>query len=82
MNNFNYKIFDKKIVIKTKNRLCETSSELVHSDLFKEFLTIAIKQLSERKSRLLIIFKDKTVKSEQINEFIVITCRRCNKDYS
>ncbi len=53
------KINDKKIIIKLKNRVCDTSEELLCSDLFATILTMAVKELSKRKSILLDIFEQK-----------------------
>ena len=52
-------IFDNKMIIKLKNRVCDTSEELLFSDLFEKVLTMSIKNLSKRNSRVLDIFEKK-----------------------
>jgi hypothetical protein len=53
------KIFDRKIVIRLKDRLCETPEELVDSELFERVLKVMLTDLKKRQSRLLDIFNDK-----------------------
>jgi len=51
---------ENKIILRIKDRVCETAEELISSKPFKEFLKIAINSLIERNSILLNIFsKDK-----------------------
>ncbi|MBP2660629.1 MAG: hypothetical protein H6Q69_3661 [Firmicutes bacterium] len=65
------KINDKQIIIKLKNRVCDTSEELLCSDLFATILTMAVKELSKRKSILLDIFDNKDdIKEEDIKILI------------
>lgn len=61
------RISDKKIIIKLKNRVCDTPEEMLSSDLFSRVLTMAVKELSKRNSILLDIFKNKhDIKKEEI----------------
>jgi len=53
------RIFDNKMIVRLKNRVCDTSEELLFSDLFAQVLTLSIKNLSKRNSRLLGIFENK-----------------------
>jgi len=65
------KINDKQIIIKLKNRVCDTSEELLGSDLFATVLTMAVKELSKRKSILLDIFENNhDIKEEDIKLLI------------
>ena len=56
MNPISFKIIDRKIVIKSKGRMCETAEELMSSSLFVEMLERAIDSLLIRRSSLLNIF--------------------------
>lgn len=56
MNGISFRIVDKKVIIKSKGRMCETSEELISCSLFIEILREAIDNLLERKSVLLDIF--------------------------
>lgn len=67
------KINDKKIIIKLKNRVCDTSEELLSSDLFATVLTMAIKELSKRKSILLDIFENKDDIKEEDSKLLIET---------
>jgi hypothetical protein len=61
------RISDKKIIIKLKNRVCDTPEELLSSDLFAKVLTMAVNELSKRNSILLDIFPNKhDIKNEEI----------------
>ena len=65
------RIFDNKMIIKLKNRVCDTSEELLFSDLFARVLTMSIQDLSKRKSILLNIFKNKDdIREEDIKLLI------------
>lgn len=59
MKNSKSKVFDRKIVIRVKDRVCETPEELVNSELFEKVLKIMLAELGKRQSRLLDIFNDK-----------------------
>ncbi|MCF8335140.1 MAG: hypothetical protein K9H65_00930 [Bacteroidales bacterium] len=45
-----YKIINKKIIIGTNGRLCDTSSEVIHSKLFHEIVSKGIKKLCDKNS--------------------------------
>jgi len=47
MKNY-YQIIERKIIIYTRGRLCETESELITSDLFKEVIEKGMKNLIEK----------------------------------
>lgn len=59
MNVVSSKIFEKKVIIKVKDRVCDTPEELLSSDLFARILKMAIKDLTRRNSILLDIFTNK-----------------------
>ncbi len=56
MNGTDYKILENKIIIRSRGRICETAEELISSELFREVLRLAVKNLLERESMLLGIF--------------------------
>lgn len=58
MQNGSYRIFKDKVIIRIKDRLCDTPSELLNSKLFMQLLTQSIASLSRRNSRLLSIFSN------------------------
>ena len=45
-----YKIINRKIIIGTNGRLCDTSSEVIHSKLFHEIVSKGIKKLYDKNS--------------------------------
>jgi hypothetical protein len=51
-----YEIYERKIVMRIRDRLCETPEELFHSDLFMDILSRAVEELKSRKSVLINIF--------------------------
>lgn len=57
MQNGSYRISKDKVIIRIKDRLCETPSELLSSKLFLQILTQCITTLSRRNSHLLEIFE-------------------------
>ncbi|MBF0522803.1 MAG: phosphoenolpyruvate carboxykinase [Candidatus Omnitrophica bacterium] len=56
---YTYKVVDRKIILKIRNRLCETPEELLSSDLFRWVLSRFLKGLGQRNSILLNIFENK-----------------------
>lgn len=60
MNITKNKVFDRKVIITLKDRICETPEELVGSELFERILKTMLTELGKRQSRLLGIFSDKT----------------------
>jgi hypothetical protein len=70
MKNAAYRIFKDKVVIRIKDRLCDTPAELLSSKLFLQMLTHAIATLSRRNSRLLGIFDHEDIGGEDIRLLI------------
>lgn len=60
MNIIKSKVFDRKVVIRVKDRVCETPEELIRSELFGRILHHVLAELGRRQSRLLDIFPDKS----------------------
>ena len=70
MNSSNYKLFDGKVIIRSRDRICDTPEELLASRLFREILKRCISQLSRRNSRFLNIFDHVPVTDEDIRLLI------------
>jgi len=63
-----YRVYDGKVIIRIRDRICDTPEELVSSDLFREVLTKFIALQQKQQSRLLNIFPDKNkIASHEIN---------------
>jgi len=58
VENGSFHIFSDKVVLRIRNRVCDTVEELINSDLFLEILAKYVRRLSRQQSRLLRIFKD------------------------
>lgn len=61
-----FDIIEKKILIRLHDRICETTEEILNSDLFKEVVRRAVDQLSRRRSTLLAVFGKSKVTSADI----------------
>lgn len=70
MQNGSYRIFKDKVVIRIKDRLCDTPTELLSSKLFLQILTHCIKSLNRRNSHLLKIFDHDDVGGDDIRLLI------------
>ena len=75
MNISKNKVFDRKVVIRLKDRICETPEELVDSELFKRVLKIMLTELGKRQSRLLEIFNDKNYITDNDVAVLISTIR-------
>ena len=56
-----FKISGKKVFIRLKNQVCDSSEELLHSDLCFEIIRHAVAALERRRSFLLKVFGSKEV---------------------
>ena len=66
-----YRIYDGKVIIRIRDRICDTPEELVQSGLFRDVITKYIAQLQKQRSRLLNIFPDKNnITKEEIDSLI------------
>jgi hypothetical protein len=66
MKTYSHTIFEKKVIIIIRKRLCESPEELIESELFLEILNRCIKNLSRRNSNLLGIFKGRAISKSKI----------------
>ncbi len=65
-----YKIVDHKVIIKLRNRACETADELFSSDLCQEIIRRFVNDLVRRNSFLLGVFNDQPVNDASIHQLI------------
>lgn len=56
MQNGLYQIYGNKLILRTRNRLCDTVDELISSDLFLDLLAKYVRYLFREHSRLLKVF--------------------------
>lgn len=67
MENGSYQVFDSKVVIRIRNRICDTVDEFINSDMFHDVLVKYVRSLFRQQSRLLRVFaSDEKVTSEEI----------------
>ena len=79
MNILSSKIVDRKVVIRLKDRVCETPEELLGCDLFVRIFRHVLDELSRRQSRLLDMFPDKTDIKEDEIALLLETIRHLSK---
>lgn len=58
MENGSYHIYGDKLVLRIRNRVCDTVEELIESDMFLEILAKYVRYLFRQQSRLLRVFKN------------------------
>ena len=66
----NFRIFDKKVILKVSSFLCETSNRLVISESFKTIVKLSIRELKRRNSILLDMFGTKDVTDSHIDTLL------------
>lgn len=65
-----FEIFDRKVIIRIKDHVCETADELLSSDIFQSVLTQCIHNLERHHSYLLSIFGKKKITDKDIAALI------------
>ncbi len=68
-----YKFIDKKVIIRLKGRACETSEELLASELFREVVLKQVRQLERKESPLMVLFgtdRSEAVTEKQVDDLI------------
>ncbi|KPL77330.1 hypothetical protein ADN00_09405 [Ornatilinea apprima] len=70
MENGSYQIYEGKVIIRVRDRICEKQEELITSNLFRVILKQYISELAQKKSKLLKIFKHEAVTEQDINLLI------------
>ncbi len=65
-----HEIIGNKVIIRIRDRLCESPEELVGSELFRDIVTLAGKRLQKSGSRLLAIFPGEDVDEKMITILI------------
>jgi hypothetical protein len=66
MNNGSYHFYQNKIVLRVRNRVCNTPEELLSSDLFATVLSHYLKELELQNSKLLGIFPSRQIDDTHI----------------
>ncbi len=74
-----YRIYDGKVIMRIRSRICDTTEDMVESALFREVLTRFIAQLQKQQSRLLNIFPDKNQVSASDIHHLIHTFRYLTK---
>ncbi len=74
MENTSFQIFDGKVIIRLRSRVCRTTEELLSSEHFTTILTRFVRALSHQRSPLLKIFGDAEITSQDI-KLLVETLR-------
>jgi len=69
---YSFRISNTKIILRIQNRLCESSEELISSNLFKWLIKQFINELTSRNSILNNIFGKKTIKENDIDCLIQV----------
>jgi energy-coupling factor transporter ATP-binding protein EcfA2 len=67
MENGSYQIYGDKLILRTRNRLCDSVDELINSGLFLELLNKYVRFLFRTQSRLLrVFFNEENVTTEEL----------------
>lgn len=74
-----FRVYDGKVIIRIRDRICDTPDELVGSDLFAEVLARFVAQLKKQQSRLLSIFPDQNKIGPQDIRLLIMTLRYLTK---
>ncbi|HMF33675.1 MAG TPA: hypothetical protein VKK79_19785 [Candidatus Lokiarchaeia archaeon] len=70
LHGMKFKVLENKIVLTVRDRICETSTELLHSDLFRVVLKNFCDVLDYKGSRALKIFPDRASSEENVDLLI------------
>ena len=65
-----HEIINNKVIVRIRDRLCESPEELVGSGLFRDIIILAIEQLEKSGSRLLAMFPAGDVDENSITVLI------------
>jgi len=72
MQNGSFHLYDGKIVLRVRNRLCNDSEELIKSEVFIRVLRIFLNNLVQSQSPLLEIFPDAQVNNKSVQTLVEI----------
>ncbi len=70
MEDNTFKIFDGKVIIRSRDRICDTPEEMLSSSLFRVFLKRSLADLSRKNSKLVNIFDHKEITDQDIQTLI------------
>jgi hypothetical protein len=65
-----YEIFEKKVIVRIKDKICENADELILSDLFKAVIKKCIRELCKKNSSLINIFGKKEIGAKDISALV------------
>jgi hypothetical protein len=68
--NGSYRLLKDKVILRVKDRVCETPTELLSSKLFLQVLSQAVRDLSRRSSHLLGIFDHEAINSDDLRVLV------------
>ncbi len=66
----NFRVFDKKVILKVNSFLCDSATSLVNSESFKTMVRLSIQELRKRKSILLDMFGTKEITDNHIETLL------------
>jgi hypothetical protein len=70
-----FKFVDRKVIIRLRDRVCETPEELLTSELFREVVARLVKHLAEQESPLLFLFaldEDETPTDGDVDDMVKV----------
>lgn len=70
MEALSYQMYDGKVVLRLRGKICENSEELLTSSLFRDVLWDFVRNLQRRESRFLSLFPNRQVTEKTITELI------------
>ncbi|GIV66524.1 MAG: phosphoenolpyruvate carboxykinase [Bellilinea sp.] len=70
MEALSYQMYDGKVVLRLRGKICENSEELLTSPLFRDVLWDFVRNLQRRESRYLNLFPKRQVSEKTIGEMI------------
>ncbi len=77
-----FKIIENKIILKSNGRICETTEELLATDLFKTVIEAAVQKLVKRRSILLGVFGKETVSKSDLEMLLETLGFLCKMPYN
>ena len=70
MEKTTYQLYSDKVVIRLRGKICETSEELLSSDLFRNVLIGFVRELERRQSLYLDVFPGRKIGGKDIDQLI------------
>ncbi len=70
MEDTSYQIIDGKVIIRVRDRICDSGEELIASPLFMEILRRCTDELCRHNSNLLSIFENRTITHRELRKLV------------